>query len=84
MLAARHPHEDHVADRGFDSWDLYNLVPTPVPLGKAMDIPAVKVAVDKRFASNHVMVLSELVEVGPSISAETLKFMCLDLSAHDG
>ena len=30
------------------------------------------------------VVLSELVEFGPCVSAETVEGMCLDWSAHDG
>ena len=44
-----HSHEDHVADRGFHSLHLYNLVHTPVPISKTTRILAAKMSADKEL-----------------------------------
>ena len=42
-------HEDHIAGKGGNSLQHYNLVHTFIPLPQAMKIPAVKEAVDKEW-----------------------------------
>ena len=42
-------HEDHNAERGFNSMSLYNLVHKIIPLLQAMKIPDVKAAVDEEW-----------------------------------
>ena len=42
-----HHHEDHVAGKGENSLQHYNLVHKFVPMPQAMKIPAAKAAVDK-------------------------------------
>ena len=40
-------HKEHVADRGYNSMSLCNLVHLPIPIPEAMNIREPKVAVDK-------------------------------------
>ena len=40
-------HEDHIARKGNNSLQLYNLVPKFIPMLQAMKVPAAKTAVDK-------------------------------------
>ena len=42
-------HEDHIAERGFNSLSHYNLVHKFVPMPQAMKIPAAEAAVDKEW-----------------------------------
>ena len=42
-------HEDHIAGRGNNSLQHYNLVHKFVPMPQAMKIPAAKAAVDKKW-----------------------------------
>ena len=42
-------HEDHVAGRGDNSLQLYNLVHKFIPMPHAMKIPSAKAAVDKEW-----------------------------------
>ena len=42
-----HHHQDHIAGKGENSLQLYNLVHKFIPMPQAMKIPAAKVAVDK-------------------------------------
>ena len=42
-------HEDHIADKGINSINRYNLVQKFVPMPQAMKIPGVKAAVDKEW-----------------------------------
>ena len=43
----RHNHEDHIAGKGENSLQRYNLVHKFIPVPQAMKIPAAKAAVDK-------------------------------------
>ena len=40
-------HEDHIAEKGFNSISHYNLVHKLIPMHQAMKIPDVKAALDK-------------------------------------
>ena len=42
-------HEDHIAGKGDNSLQLYNLVHNFSPMPQAMKIPAAKAAVDKEW-----------------------------------
>ena len=42
-------HEDHIAGKGDNSYQLYNLVHKFIPMPQAMKIPAAKAAVDKEW-----------------------------------
>ena len=42
-------HEDHIAGKGSDSLQHYNLVHKFIPMPQAMKIPAAKAAVDKEW-----------------------------------
>ena len=42
-------HEDHIAGRGNNSLQQYNLVHKFIPMPQAMKIPAAKAAVDKEW-----------------------------------
>ena len=44
-----HNHEDHVAGKGENSLQHYNLVHKFIPMPQAMKIPAAKAAVDKEW-----------------------------------
>ena len=44
-----HTHEDHIAGKGENSLQHYNLVHKFIPLPQAMKIPAAKAAVDKEW-----------------------------------
>ena len=44
-----HHHEDHIAGKGENSLQHYNLVYTFIPMPQAMKIPAAKAAVDKEW-----------------------------------
>ena len=44
-----HHHEDHIAGKGENSLQHYNLVHKFIPVPQAMKIPAVKAAVDKEW-----------------------------------
>ena len=44
-----HNHEDHIAGKGENSLQHYNLVHKFIPMPQAMKIPAVKAAVDKEW-----------------------------------
>ena len=44
-----HHHEDHIAGKGENSLQHYNLVHTFIPMSQAMKIPAAKAAVDKEW-----------------------------------
>ena len=44
-----HNHEDHIAGRGNNSLQHYNLVHKFIPMPQAMKIPAAKAAVDKEW-----------------------------------
>ena len=44
-----HNHEDHIAGKGENSLQHYNLVHTFIPMPQAMKIPAAKAAVDKEW-----------------------------------
>ena len=44
-----HHHEDHIAGKGENSLQHYNLVHKYIPLPQAMKIPAAKKAVDKEW-----------------------------------
>ena len=44
-----HHHEDHIAGKGENSLQYYNLVHKFIPMPQAMKIPAVKAAVDKEW-----------------------------------
>ena len=44
-----HHHEDHVAGKGENSLQHYNLVHKFIPVPQAMKIPAAKAAVDKEW-----------------------------------
>ena len=43
------PHEDHIAGKGENSLQHYNLVHKFIPMPQAMKIPAAKAAVDKEW-----------------------------------
>ena len=43
------PHEDHIARKGDNSLQHYNLVHKFIPMPQAMEIPAAKAAVDKEW-----------------------------------
>ena len=43
------PHEDHIAGKGNNSLQHYNLVHKFIPMRQAMKIPAAKAAVDKEW-----------------------------------
>ena len=45
----RHHHEDHIAGKGENSLQHYNLVHKFIPMPQAMKIPAAKAAVDKEW-----------------------------------
>ena len=42
-------HEDHIAGKGHDSLQHYNLVHKYIPMPQALNIPAAKAAVDKEW-----------------------------------
>ena len=42
-------HEDHIAEKGFNSLTHYNLVLIFCPMLQAMEVPAAKTAVDKEW-----------------------------------
>ena len=44
-----HYHEDHIAEKGENSLQHYNLVHKFIPMPQAMKIPAAKAAVDKEW-----------------------------------
>ena len=44
-----HHHEDHIAGKGENSLQHYNLVHKFIPVPQAMKIPAAKAAVDKKW-----------------------------------
>ena len=44
-----HHHEDHIAGKGENSLQHYNLVHKFIPMPQAMKIPAAKAAVDKEW-----------------------------------
>ena len=44
-----HNHEDHIAGKGENSLQHYNLVHKFIPMPQAMKIPAAKAAVDKEW-----------------------------------
>ena len=44
-----HYHEDHIAGKGVNSLQHYNLVHKFIPMPQAMKIPAAKAAVDKEW-----------------------------------
>ena len=44
-----HHHEDHIAGKGENSLQHYNLVHNVIPMPQAMKIPAAKAAVDKEW-----------------------------------
>ena len=44
-----HNHEDHIAGKGDNSQQHYNLVHKFIPMPQAMKIPAAKAAVDKEW-----------------------------------
>ena len=44
-----HNHEDHIAGKGENSLQHYNLVQKFIPMPQAMKIPAAKAAVDKEW-----------------------------------
>ena len=44
-----HHHEDHIAGKGENSLQHYNLVHKFIPMSQAMKIPAAKAAVDKEW-----------------------------------
>ena len=44
-----HHHEDHIAGKGENSSQHYNLVHKFIPMPQAMKIPAAKAAVDKEW-----------------------------------
>ena len=44
-----HNHEDHIAGKGENSLQHYNLVHKFIPMSQAMKIPAAKAAVDKEW-----------------------------------
>ena len=44
-----HHHEDHIAGKGENSLQHYNLVHNFIPMPQAMKIPAAKTAVDKEW-----------------------------------
>ena len=44
-----HHHEDHIAGKGENSLQHYNLVHKCIPMPQAMKIPAAKAAVDKEW-----------------------------------
>ena len=46
-----HYHEDHIAGKGENSLQHYNLVHKFIPMAQAMKIPAAKAAVDKEWAN---------------------------------
>ena len=45
--STQHSHEDHIAGKGENSLQHYNLVHKFIPMPQAMKIPAAKAAVDK-------------------------------------
>ena len=47
--AQPHNHEDHIAGKGENSLQHYNLVHKFIPMPQAMKIPAAKAAVDKEW-----------------------------------
>ena len=57
-----HYHEDHIAGKGENSSQHYNLVHKFIPMPQAMKIPAAKAAVDKewrKFGENFGVELDE-------------------------
>ena len=50
----RRKHQDHTAPKGYASVDLFALVHTPIPIGKAMRIPEAKKAVDDEWHSQEL------------------------------
>ena len=49
----RRKHQDHTAPKGYASVDLFALVHTPIPIGKAMRIPEAKKAIDEEWHSQE-------------------------------
>ena len=48
-ISIPHHHEDHIAGKGENSLQHYNLVHKFIPMPQAMKIPAAKAAVDKEW-----------------------------------
>ena len=58
-----HNHEDHIAGRGENSLQHYNLVHKFIPMPQAMKIPAAKAAVDKEWGKLEKISASNLTKV---------------------
>ena len=58
-----HLHEDHIAGKGNNSLQHYNLVHKFIPVPQAMKIPAAKAAVDKEWEKLHKISAWNLTKV---------------------
>ena len=58
-----HHHEDHIAGKGENSLQHYNLVHKFIPMPQAMKIPAAKAAVDKEWEKLETISLWNLTKV---------------------
>ena len=78
-----HHHEDHIAGKGENSLQHYNLVHKFIPLPQAMKIPAAKAAVDKEWeklekisAWNLARVIDEAKTKGAKVHFASLMDIC--------
>ena len=56
-------HEDHIAGRGENSLQHYNLVHKLIPMLQALKIPAAKAAVDKEWENMKKILAGNLTKV---------------------